>query len=451
MKKRVVVLYENDLDLEKVKYVFDFIFELSMCNCEVILSYEYLNDYKEKVREYDVIVNCTNTKVEHTTIHIRNNKVLNSVKSYQDVLKIKSQSYKYEDEVLYGISDQTISKNVNFIEDKIVNLDIVNTFFFHLSRIEEYYCPDNLKDKHKRMLSENQFLVKNSIERIPVLDHISAAFLKSIGLYKEVETIKVMSHDIDVLVKFPSFYKFVRGAARILFKKKKFKGSLYKFTKYYFKSLIGAPDPYKTFTWLFNESFFDKKVVFFMSGGTTQYDNLYDIKDPFLEEVFEKAKKEGYEIGLHPSYAAYNDEKQFIKEREKLEDVIGQEVVSSRQHILHYDVVATPKVLENSAIKNDYTLGFQDRIGYRTGTGFDYYLWDNSENTKYNIKETPLVIMDGCLLIEAEYSVKKAREIFKEFYRSNNKNTKITFNFHNSIFDPVLLDDIDLKQFYLEL
>ncbi len=59
--------------------------------------------------------------------------------------------------------------------------------------------------------------------------------------------------------------------------------------------------------------------------------------------------------------------------------------------------------------------------------------------------------MDGCLLIEAKYSVEKAREIFKEFYETNIKDTKITYNFHNSIFDPVLLDDIALKQFYLEL
>ena len=301
------------------------------------------------------------------------------------------------------------------------------------------------------MISKNQFLVKNSIERIPVLDHISVAFLKSINFYEEIKTKKIMSHDIDVLLKFPSLYKYLRGAARILFKKKKFKGSIVTFTKYYLKSLFGRLDPYQTFSWLFNRNYFDKKIIFFMSGGTTQYDNLYDIEDFSLKKIFEFARSNDYEIGLHPSYAAYNDEKQFLKEKQKLETVIQNKITSSRQHILHYDIVNTPKVLEASGISKDYTLGFQDRIGFRAGTGFEFYLWNNFEDKKSSIKEVPLVIMDGCLLIEAEYSVEKAKEIYSLFFQENKRNTQITYNFHNSIFDPVLLDSIALKQFYLNL
>lgn len=451
MKKKVLILYENDVDKEKIKYVFDFIFGLPLNKYEVVVKYCNLKDFKEENTEKDIVINYSNEKIAIATVQIVVKDILQSLKSYQDVLKLKSQFYTFENEKLYGITKCSKSEKIKFIDDGTINLDVVSTFFFHLSRTEEYYCSDDLKDGHKRMLAESQFLVKNSIERLPVLDHISAALLKSIDFYKEIKTMKIMSHDIDVLIKFPSFYKYLRGVARILFKKKNFKGSIFTFTKYYLKSLIGAPDPFDTFSWLFHENFFDKKIVFFMSGGTTQYDNLYDIEDPTLKKVFKNALNKGYEIGLHPSYAAFNDEKQFVKEKKRLEGVIQQKITSSRQHILHYDITETPKVLEESGIENDYTLGFQDRIGFRTGTGFDYYLWNNLKNKRLDVKETPLVIMDGCLLIEAKYSVKKAEEIFNEFYKNNALNTKITYNFHNSIFDPVLLDDTALKHFYLKL
>ncbi len=100
-----------------------------------------------------------------------------------------------------------------------------------------------------------------------------------------------------------------------------------------------------------------------MSGGKTQYDNLYDIEDTTLKEVFKNALSKGYEIGLHPSYAAFNDKNQFFKEKVKLEKVTQQKITSSRQHILHYNITETPKVLERTGIKNDYTLGLQVRIG----------------------------------------------------------------------------------------
>ena len=450
MKKQILILYNDEFYCEKVKYVFDFIFNLPFNEFFVKIKYQEVKQFNNKIC-YDVIINYSSKNIESATININVTDFLKSITSYRDILNLYSNEYDFENTKLYGISNVSDTGNLNFIEDDKINLDIVSTFFFHLSRLEEYHCPLKYKDLHERMHSKEQFLVKNSIFREPVLDQISVAFLKSLDYYKQIETKKIMSHDIDVLIKFPNFYRYLRGAARILFKKKKFKGSIFTFTKFYLKSLIGYPDPYQTFLWLFQKNFFDKKIVFFMSGGTTIYDNLYNIKDPSLKEVFKSAIDNGYEIGLHPSYASFNDKRQFLKEKKKLESVLNQKITLSRQHILHYDIIKTPQVLESSGISNDFTLGYQDIIGFRVGTGFDYYLWNNKEDRKFNIIETPLIIMDGCLLIESDYSVEKAIKIHSEFYKNNKFNTQITYNFHNSIFDPVLLDEHEFKTFYLNL
>ena len=450
MKKQILILYDDAFYCEKVKYVFEFIFNLPFNKFFVKIKYQEVKQFNNKIC-YDVIINYSSKNIESATININVTDFLKSITSYKDILNLYSKEYGFENTKLYGISNVSDTGSLNFIEDDKINLDIVSTFFFHLSRLEEYHCPSKYKDLHERMHSKEQFLVKNFIFREPVLDQISVAFLKSLNYHKQIETKKIMSHDIDVLIKFPNFYKYLRGAARILFKKKKFKGSILTFTKYYLKSLMGDHDPYQTFSWLFHKNFFDKKIVFFMSGGTTNYDNLYDIKDPSLKEVFITAVNNGYEIGLHPSYASYKDKRQFGKEKIKLESVIGQKITSSRQHILHYDIIKTPQVLESNGISNDFTLGFQNQIGFRVGTGFEYYLWNNKEDKKFNIIETPLVIMDGCLLIESEYSVEKARKIHSDFLKTNKFDTQITYNFHNSIFDPVLLNNHKLKLFYLNL
>ena len=450
MKKQILILYDDAFYCEKVKYVFEFIFNLPFNKFFVKIKYQEVKQFNNKIC-YDVIINYSSKNIESATININVTDFLKSITSYDDILNLYSKEYEFGEKKLYGICNVSDTGSLNFIEDDKINLDIVSTFFFHLSRLEEYHCPLKYKDLHERMHSKEQFLVKNFIFREPVLDQISVAFLKTLNYHKQIETKKIMSHDIDVLIKFPNFYKYLRGAARILFKKKKFKGSILTFTKYYLKSLMGDHDPYQTFSWLFHKNFFDKKIVFFMSGGTTNYDNLYDIKDPSLKEVFITAVNNGYEIGLHPSYASYKDKRQFGKEKIKLESVIGQKITSSRQHILHYDIIKTPQVLESNGISNDFTLGFQNQIGFRVGTGFEYYLWNNKEDKKFNIIETPLVIMDGCLLIESEYSVEKARKIHSDFLKTNKFDTQITYNFHNSIFDPVLLNNHKLKLFYLNL
>ena len=54
-----------------------------------------------------------------------------------------------------------------------------------------------------------------------------------------------------------------------------------------------------------------------MSGGVTEFDNRYDIKD--AKKLIEKIKARGHIVGIHPSYNAYNDALQLKKEKEVLE------------------------------------------------------------------------------------------------------------------------------------
>ena len=102
------------------------------------------------------------------------------------------------------------------------------------------------------MSFKEQYLVKNNLHSIPVVDLLVLYFYEKVGLIpKKLETTFTISHDVDVLKKYPSFYKFLRGFGNImLYQVNKF-SKLFRHLKSYIRYLSGINhDPYDSFDWL---------------------------------------------------------------------------------------------------------------------------------------------------------------------------------------------------------
>jgi len=108
--------------------------------------------------------------------------------------------------------------------------------------------------------------------------------------------------------------------------------------------------------------------------------------------------RRGWEIGLHPSWYSYNDVDELKRQKEALEKALGHEIVSIRQHYLHYDIRVTPAVHAAAGFKYDSTLGFNDNIGFRFGTCYPWHLYDLKAEKELPIMEIPLIIQDGAML-----------------------------------------------------
>gem|GEM_PF-339948 len=351
---------------------------------------------------------------------------------------------------LYSVENQKKAPG-KFIEGRAFGFDLFETLFFHLSRYEEYHCSQDKKNLHDEMGSEEHFLVREKIYRIPVVDYLVFCFFLALGLHPQKRTtVYRMTHDIDVIRKFPSFYKSVRSLVRLV-KERQVLGAFRRFLKSWAATKTGASkDPFDTFDWLFDNKI-KERVIYLMAGGKTKYENFYQITQVAANQVIEKAKKKGYSIGIHPSYQTYRDEFLFRKEKEKLEEVICKKVTKSRQHFLRFAFDKTPEVLEKNRIENDSSLGYQDLIGFRCGTGFEYCLYHFEEERACQFWETPMVVMDIGLLAEAENGIQKAGTILFNFLNENRFFTKITFNFHNSSFDEVELDSGTFMELFMEL
>ena len=184
--------------------------------------------------------------------------------------------------------------------------------------------------------------------------------------------------------KFSTPYQLLRSFGKLLIEGKGLAAQKKLISAYWKVKGREDKDPFDTFDWLFSTCSWPQKIIYFMAGGITKYDNHYSIADQRIKDIIALAKNKDYSMGLHPGYAAWKNPDLFLKEKKKLEEVVGEEVKHSRQHFLHFSFADTPGILEANGIKSDSTLGYQDLIGFRCGTGFPYHLYNFKEERAFD-------------------------------------------------------------------
>jgi len=161
--------------------------------------------------------------------------------------------------------------------------------------------------------------------------------------------------------------------------------------------------------WLEAEDKHGFKSTFFIFPDKTTHSNQWDCTYRFKDKIDFKASyitladtareidRLGWEIGLHPSYHSAAEKGLLKDEKKQLEQALNKAVISLRQHYLHYDIKMTPGLQADAGFKVDSTLGFNRTIGFRSGTSFPHWCWDNQNKKMLPVLEIPLIIMDTAL------------------------------------------------------
>ena len=198
--------------------------------------------------------------------------------------------------------------------------------------------------------------------------------------------------------------------------------------------------------WLSLENSFGFKSTFFVfvrpdyGDALSIYDCNYNPNDLLVfdgvkmkaKDFWEELHQRGFEVGLHGSYHSSSNKNILQKQKNILEDSISSNVISTRQHYLHYDINTTPSIHSQCGIKVDSTLGFNRTIGFRAGTSFPYELLD-SKGKETGVWEIPQIIMDGALFapnaleLNVDLAVKHSLKIMDQV---ENVGGCLTLNFH---------------------
>lgn len=139
-----------------------------------------------------------------------------------------------------------------------------------------------------------------------------------------------------------------------------------------------------------------------------------------IADVMRTLADEGLDIGLHGSYQAGDGPGLLVGERDVLRQATGLEIVSTRQHFLHWDVRWTPQLQEAAGFRADSSLGFNRNVGYRAGTSLPFRQFDPASRRSLELLEVPLVVQDGALLgeigvaVDAKGAQHAVRQLFDE-------------------------------------
>ena len=285
----------------------------------------------------------------------------------------------------------------------VVNADLISISFALLSRYEESCTSE--RDKFGRFRYCDSLCCKYDFVDIPLVDEYAMLLRKfvcdnfpTVSLSPRKPNF-IPTHDIDFLFRFQNFGKAVKTIAGDLFKRKSLRLSL-KSLSAYIKSWSNVEcDPYVhgmlDLLKVSIENNYDSKFYFkALSGGD---DCSYNIFSNRTKMCLERISSAGKTIGLHGGLESYSMQNVFAKEKKNLEEVIGKEANSSRQHFLRFDVHSTPQVWQQSGIEYDSTLGFPEHDGFRCGTCHPYHLFDIENNCVLEVLEHPLIAMDTTL------------------------------------------------------
>lgn len=378
-----------------------------------------------------------------------------------EIAALITKGYQFEGNALFSVekSENNISAislpfiSSNMDDAKHFGFDWIETLFFYLSRLEEYQAPPQDLDEHGILPSDRQFLVKHQLHHRPVIDHLVHAIYLAIGLRpQERSTSWTITHDIDHLRLFSPHFKLWRYLGGMAYRHRSFRGWLPLLRRYWACRWRGASDPYLDFSTLFAKNQHLERVVY-LAAVQEPYalDPSYQLDEPRIREIWDRAKRLGYQLGLHPDYRTWQDGTRFQDALADLQQWSGTAVKHTRQHYLRFAFPETADIIEQTGFVEDSTLGYRDRIGFRCGTGFAYHLYNFAAEKAYNWLEKPLIVMDIALLRESAFDADTMRQLWKEFVLANQKGTHITVNFHNSVFFEPEIHGIPLLDLYRDL
>ncbi|HUI29170.1 MAG TPA: polysaccharide deacetylase family protein [Candidatus Acidoferrales bacterium] len=181
-----------------------------------------------------------------------------------------------------------------------------------------------------------------------------------------------------------------------------------------------------------------KSTFFIKTGATAREDMNYHYRSRSLRNFMRSLMNHGFDIGIHPSMRTYIEGEQLILEKTRLENLVGKEINSVRQHYLKFTAGKTVGIWENARLKYDSTLGFSRKAGFRNSIAFPFPLYDFQKDRISTVTELPLMIMDGTFSANRSQPVNETYDKMKKLVdETKAAHGAASILFHNSLADPI--------------
>lgn len=307
--------------------------------------------------------------------------------------------------------------------------DIFAASFYQLSRYEEYL--PHVKDEYGRFVGEESLAYKNGFLHQPVVDIWAYLFRDALHEQFAEYGFKDRVYKIQPIIDVPMAYCYKeKGLLRTF-------GStlsdLYRLRlrHFYKRYLVLAGlrrDPYDTFKWIINKQKQtpNKFIVFFLIGDYSTYDKNININQKEFVSLI-KSMADYCRVGLKVSYLALDSLERLKKEKQKMESIVNYELEASRNSFSKLNLPETYRNMIELEIKQDYTMGYINLLGFRAGTCTPFQFYDLDYEIQTPLQINTFHLFDSALLKKASLLDKK-----EEMQRLINEIKKV-----NGTFAPV--------------
>jgi len=313
--------------------------------------------------------------------------------------------------------------------------DIFAASFYLLCRYEEYL--PHVKDEYGRFTASESLAFKSGFLNQPVVDIWAYKFKEVLQEQFKAFEFPIKKYNVQPIIDVPMAYYFrQKGLLRSI------GGTLndlirLKFKRFYHRYLVLAGfkrDPYDTFKWIINKQKTSKFkfIVFFLIGDYSTYDkNISVNKKKFVSLI--KSVADYCKVGLKASFFALHDFDILKKEKKKMESIVNYELEASRNSFSKINLPESYRNLIELEIREDYTMGYLNQLGFRAGTCTPFLFFDLDYEVQTPLLIYPFHCIDFALLKRQSFLDKK-EDLQRLIQQVKQVNGLFTPVFHNYTF-----------------
>ena len=365
----------------RIRYIFKHIFENML-----MINLDITNDVQ-------IFVEYSGPKLSYSN------------KPLRDEFFIKSHSLLFEQ----GIIEQKLKLDfweelpIFFFTNAKCNcpFDIFAASFFLLSRYEE--CMPYLKTNSGNFDSSQSISTKFDFLELPIIDLWVSKFQKQlVSNFHQIVKRKDHKASRKILLEVPLAFRYSNRS--FLENLEDFISSTWKLN---FKQLIIQilvlirlkNDPFDTFDfwkeWFYKSSI--KPQVFFLFSQSSSYQVTTSIFNLRFRKIIKKTG-DFFSLGLLTSVKAQIDsKKQILREKNDFQKLTNRKIFDVRLSNGIVNLRKDYEMLYENEFKNDYSMGYLDRVGFRAGTATPYYFYDVSREFQLSLKLTPIFATEESL------------------------------------------------------
>ena len=289
------------------------------------------------------------------------------------------------------------------------------SIFYMLSRYEEYL--PHLKDEHGRFVATESLAYRHGFLQTAVVDRWALMVRDVIKerypdtLFKERNYSFVQTIDIDAAYCYlhKGVFRTVMGFLRDGIHRRDIEA-----VRQRYRVLKGKEaDPFDTFDYILSSSkpYLNRSVLIFFAlmGDYGIYDKPASPHNNEFRELLQHLGDYA-KVGIHGSYYSATEPARLEREIQRLADILHRSIVRNRFHFLRFNLPTAYRNLVRQDILHDYTMGFAELPGFRSGTCSIVPFFDLSSDQESQLRLHPFMAMDTTFQKHMHVSPKEATE-----------------------------------------